>query len=95
MHTETLVKTPSADLLLKKLCRHFAHKVPATINGDRGIIEFPFGRCRLEADVGHLRMAIDLRDAEEAAKAEHVLGDHLQRMASKEALDVQWTRSAG
>lgn len=93
MHTEALVKTQSGELYLKKLCRHFARKVPATLSEGRGILAFPFGRCLLEAQADHLRMAVDLYDAAKAPDAERVLGDHLQRMARNESLELQWTRS--
>ncbi len=93
MQTEALVKTTSSDLYLKKLCRHFAHRIPATMGERRGILEFPFGRCRLEAEAEQLRLVIDLEEGAEAIDAERVLGDHLRRMARHEALQVQWNRS--
>lgn len=93
MNTETRVVTESGSLYLKKLCRHFAHKVPATMAGDRGIVEFPFGRCRLEATADALTMVIMLTDGQQVAKAEQVLAEHLQRMARKEALDIHWVRT--
>lgn len=94
MQTEAVVPTQAGALYLKKLCRHFAHKIPATISHGQGMLEFPFGRCRLEASDDHLRLAITLPNAADSDKAEQVLGEHLQRMASKESLEIQWTRTA-
>lgn len=93
MQTEALVQTQSSELYLKKLCRHFAHKVPATVDGTKGIIDFPFGRCRLHANSDHLALAIDLKAADTLAVAERVVGEHLQRMASKETLAINWVRT--
>ncbi|MYM62348.1 DUF2218 domain-containing protein [Pseudomaricurvus sp. HS19] len=93
MRTHTLVKTQFGELYLRKLCRHFAHKVPATVTGAQGLIEFPFGRCRIYAGADHMSLTVELLDREQAPNAEDVVGSHLQRMASKEELDVQWERA--
>ncbi|WP_317932971.1 DUF2218 domain-containing protein [Halioxenophilus sp. WMMB6] len=93
MQTQANVKTASGELYMKKLCRHFAHKVPATVNGAQGLIEFPFGRCRLDATGEQLHLAIDLTDSELVERAEQVVGSHLLRMAPKEALEVNWQRT--
>lgn len=92
MLLESIVSTQSAVLYTKKLCRHFAHKVPATLNTEGGIIVFPFGRCLLHARPDHLKLTIELSDPDGAEHAEKVLGDHLQRMASREELNIQWQR---
>ncbi|MBD2858068.1 DUF2218 domain-containing protein [Spongiibacter sp. KMU-158] len=94
MHTEAIVKAENSEIYLKKLCKHFAHKVPATLNGTQGIIDFPFGRCLLNAEEGHLKMNIELSDKAQVAQAEEVMAVHLKRMASKEALLVNWNRVA-
>ncbi len=92
MTTKAVVKTSRASLLLKKLCRHFAHKVPTTMNERQGIIDFPFGRCLLAASDESLDLSIELRTAQEAMNAEQVLGGHLLRMAPGEELALTWTR---
>lgn len=93
MQTETRVTTTSGEVYLKKLCRHFAHKVPATLIGDQGIIDFPFGRCRMLATSDHMRLSIEVTNAQEVASAERVVTDHLVRMARGSNLDVQWVRT--
>ncbi len=92
MHTEAQVTTASGQIYLKKLCRHFAHKVPATLTGDQGIIEFPFGRCRIDTTPDHMRFVIDIEDTHEVADAERVVTEHLLRMARGDNLDVRWVR---
>lgn len=92
MRLEAIVPTASAALYTKKLCRHFAHKVPATLNAEGGIIVFGFGRCLLHAGPEQLRLIIELQDPADADQAEQVVGDHLQRMASKEELSIHWER---
>lgn len=94
MQTKAKVTTTSGQAYLRKLCRHFARRVPATLTGDQGIVDFPFGRCRIDATPGHLQVVIDIDDGKEVASAEPVVTDHLLRMARGEDLLVQWQRSA-
>ncbi len=93
MLTEAKVKTGSADLYLKKLCRHFSHKVPASMSEGKGVIEFPFGRCLLGAEPDALNLHIELADAEQVSRAEEILASHLKRMAPRETLRVNWYRA--
>lgn len=92
MLLESIVPTSSAALYTKKLCRHFAHKVPASLNAEGGIIVFPFGRCLLHAGPEQLKLTVELADPDSAETAEKVVGDHLRRMASKEELTIEWVR---
>jgi len=92
MQSQAVVQTPSGEIDLKKLCRHFAHKVPATLSGKQGIIDFPFGRCRIAVGPNLLKLSIDLNDVHEAALAERIVTEHLVRMARREDLAVQWVR---
>ncbi|TGD75984.1 DUF2218 domain-containing protein [Mangrovimicrobium sediminis] len=92
MQTRATVTTANSAILLSKLCRHFAHKVPTNLAGAQGIIDFPFGRCRLAADCDRLDLAIDIRTGYEALQAEQVVGEHLLRMSRDEDLAVDWVR---
>ncbi len=93
MHTEAQVTTTSAQVYLRKLCRHFAHKVPATLTGDQGIIEFPFGRCRIDTRPEQIGFSIDVAQPGQLATAEQVVTDHLLRMARGDDLFLHWVRS--
>jgi len=92
MQSQAVVQTPSGEIYLKKLCRHFAHKVPAMLSGEQGIIDFPFGRCRIAVGPDHIRLSTDLNDAHQAASAEGIVTEHLVCMARREDLTVQWVR---
>lgn len=93
MQTRAQVMTASGQTYLRKLCRHFAHKVPATLNGDQGIIDFPFGRCRIDATPDQLHLFIDIEDVNDLNSAEQVITDHLLRVANGDDLKVQWSRT--
>lgn len=92
MQTGARVTTQSGVEYLKKLCRHFAHKVPTTLSGDQGIIDFPFGRCRIDATPDLIAFVIDIEEEREVSSAERVVTDQLQRVARREELSVQWVR---
>ncbi|MEM1174548.1 MAG: DUF2218 domain-containing protein [Pseudomonadota bacterium] len=93
MITRSVVKTDFGDAYLKRLCRHFAHKIPATINGSRGTLEFPFGLCVIDVDATSMQIEIDVDSADNADRAESVLADHLIRMANRDTPVVNWERA--
>lgn len=93
MKTEAIVKTELGALYLKKLCRHFARKVPATMTESQGRIEFPFGPNRINVDDKQMHLQIEVNDPAEIDRAEQVVTEHLIRMAHKENLSVQWVRT--
>ena len=76
----------------RRLCKHFAHKIPAVADGNRGTIEFPFGACSIDCDKNYMKISVVLNDPGEADRAEKVVGDHLLRMANKDEPVVSWRR---
>jgi uncharacterized protein len=92
MHTETLIRTERGDALLTKLCRHFARKVPVTLAGRQGLIEFEFGRCRIDVDDDSLRLHVELNESGQIDPAECLLTSHLLDIARNKQLLVSWTR---
>lgn len=92
MITEAIVHTRFGELYLKKLCRHFAHKVPATLIANQGRIEFPFGPCRIEVDAKQMHFSIDVLEDHDVVRAEDVVRDHLLRMANRDKPCVEWHR---
>jgi hypothetical protein len=95
MQTDALVKTQAGSLYLRKLCRHFAHRVPVTIADNQGVLEFPFGRCRIVAAPEQLRLSLSITDPDSLETAERLIAVHLQRMAPKELLEINWVREPG
>lgn len=81
--------TENASLYMKKLCRHFGHKVPATFDDERGRIEFPFGECELVARPEGLQLRCSA-EADQAERMKDVMESHLLRFASKETLQLNW-----
>lgn len=93
MITEAIVATPHGLAYTRRLCRHFMHKIPATVEGNQGRIEFQFGLCTIDNDDAHMHIRIDVADADELDRAERVVGNHLIRMANKDQPVVTWQRN--
>lgn len=93
MISSSTVTTDHGKAYLKRLCRHFAHKIPATIDGDRGTLEFPFGVCLIDLKDRQMIIQIDVIDPDNADRAERVVADHLIRMANRDKPTVEWQRS--
>jgi hypothetical protein len=86
------VATQSALRYLGQLCKHFGHKVPASIEGDHGWIAFDFGRCHLAANDTELSLHNSAATPEGLARLEQVIASHLERFAFREELSVTWQR---
>ena len=84
---------PKASQYLQQLCKHFAHKVPATFNQTHGEVALPLGRCVLDAEGEVLTMACTANEPEGEVRLVKVVAVHLERFAWKEgALGLVWTR---
>jgi hypothetical protein len=79
---------------LGQLCKHFGHKVPTTLDGDRGSITFPFGTCTLEAADDVLTMRAEAPDETDLARLEQVIGSHLERFTFRDKPEIAWARQA-
>lgn len=86
------VTTKSAFRYLGQLCKHFGHKVPASLEGDHGWIAFDFGRCHLAATDDELSLHNTATAAEELQRLEQVIASHLARFAFRETLAITWQR---
>ncbi|NIO40703.1 MAG: DUF2218 domain-containing protein [Burkholderiales bacterium] len=88
------MKTLHGAAYLKRLCRHFAHKIPANIEGERGTLEFPFGICVIDVDDEAMHFRIRVDNSVELDRAENVVAGHLIRMANRDRPVVVWTRTS-
>jgi len=88
------VPTKSALRYLGQLCKHFGHKIPASLEGDHGWIAFEFGRCHLAANDEELSLHNMAASPDGLQRLEQVIASHLQRFAFREELVVTWQREA-
>lgn len=82
------IQTQNAQRLMNRLCKHWGHKFPVSLDAQQGQIELPLGVCRLHcADT----LTVELTsDAAQMPTLQQVVTDHLQRMAGKETLGIEW-----
>jgi hypothetical protein len=93
--SEARVPTEVPSRYLQQLCKHFQHKLPAEFDERHGRVEFPAGRCELDAtaEPGTLLMRVVAGDAAALARLEDVVARHLERFAFREKPEVRWTRA--
>jgi hypothetical protein len=96
LSSEARVPTAVPGRYLAQLCKHFRHKLPVAFDERHGRIEFPAGRCELDAgaDAETLLLRVVASDEAALAKLEDVVARHLERFAFREKPEVRWTPAA-
>lgn len=88
MTSSARIQTQAPARLMTRLCKHWGHKFPVSLDEQRGEIELPAGVCRLYC-TEVLTVELD-SDSEQMPFLQQVVTDHLIRMAGKEELAIQW-----
>lgn len=84
------IKTDKAERLMKALCNHFARKITAQYEGDKGYIEFGDGKCEITVTSDTMKLQVEAENADNLARVERVVVDHLLRFTPDEELQVNW-----
>lgn len=84
------VKTDKASGYLQQLCKHFAHKIPASFDAAQGQLTFPYGDCRLTAQPDMLVIEVETPDPAQILQLADVIERHLVRFAFREELVLDW-----
>lgn len=84
------VATENPSRLINRLCKHWGHKFPVQHDEQKGEIELPIGNCRLQVTEGGLQVVVEAEEPEQLQKLKQVVADHLERMATGEALSFTW-----
>jgi hypothetical protein len=82
--SEAFWGTGSAARYMAQLCKHFAHKLPVTLNERDGQIVFGAGTCDLVAAETGLRMRVTAADQASLDQVQSVVIRHLQRFAFRD-----------
>lgn len=80
----------SASATLKKLCRHFSHKIETEFDDESGNIQFPFARAQLKADGQMLSIRVEADDEQGLERGRDVIGNHLIRFATRQEVELSW-----
>ncbi|GAA3955828.1 DUF2218 domain-containing protein [Allohahella marinimesophila] len=84
------VATTSAGLYLKKLCRHFQHKVTVDFGDTTGRIDFKVGTCDLKADSAALKLFCVSSNEEDLEDVKDTMKRHFDRFGEKDELVLGW-----
>ena len=90
VRSETAIATEHASRYLQQLCKHFAHKIPATFDEHAGHVSLKVGECRLKAEGTTLHILLEAPNAEDMEQLKDVVVRHLVRFAFREELAVDW-----
>jgi len=88
------VPTDKAARYMGQLCKHFAHRIPASFDADSGRIEFSIGICELAVAKDALVLHVSAANEEELGEMEDVVARHLVRFGFRDELVVKWQRGA-
>lgn len=82
---------------LAQLCKHFGHKVPATVDPDgaAGRVQFAMGTAQFRADDAALTVQLRAGTAAGLQQMREVVDDHLRRFAFREGFEAMtWAPAA-
>src|SRR5262245_32792792 len=92
VRSEARVATPRSARYLGQLCKHFAHRVPASLSGAQGRVEFPTGICEMEAAGDLLILRAAAADEPSLSQVAEVVARHLERFAFRDRPEITWNR---
>jgi hypothetical protein len=94
MKSTATIPTAHGAKYMVQLCKHFAHRVPATHAGREGRITFEAGTVGLRAAPETLMLWAEGVGPADLDSLEQVVGSHLKRFAFREPeLAVDWSRA--
>lgn len=89
------VPTGTPGRYAKQLVTHLGRKVEFTTDGAISTATIGASTTQIVVGDGVLTLIATGTDDETVARAEHVLGSHLERFGQRSELTVTWTRSKG
>jgi len=94
MRSSSTVVTDAGHRYMAQLCKHFAHRVPATLGERESHIAFEAGQVYLRASPATLMILAEAGAADALTQIEGVVERHLKRFAFREPnLAVEWRRA--
>ncbi len=91
MNQIATIETNKAERLMKALCNHFARKINAHYEGNKGYIEFVgMGKCEITATASSLTLQVDAENEDNLSRLKQVVADHLLRFMPGETIQISW-----
>ncbi|WP_166816014.1 DUF2218 domain-containing protein [Luteimonas yindakuii] len=95
--TTAVIASPDPARLLRTLCNHWRHKFEIHRDHD-GHAHIPFtadGGADFDVDGDGLRIRLQHADADERARLQRVIENHLRRFDRDESLAFDWSPATG
>ncbi len=84
------IETDKAERLMKALCNHFARKITARYEGDKGYIQFGDGKCEITATSSTLIFQAEADNADGLDHVKRAVVKHLQCFTPEEDIQINW-----
>lgn len=85
------VPTGAGAKYVQQLCKHWAHKLPVTLEGETGIVTFEGAVATMRSEAQTIEVSIRGEDREVIERLKDVVAKHLDRFAFREApLTFDW-----
>ncbi len=92
MRSEAEFRSLHARAYFDRLTRHFSHKIPVAVDGDRAQLRFSCGLAEIHVDGRSLLFLVRSESASDRKETCAVLSDHMRRFAWREdKSDLVWT----
>ena len=86
-----VIATVDAGRFIRRLCKHFTHRVPASWDDKKGLIEFAMGRCILQATDDSLSLRCEAANDDDLLEIMQTMKSHFERFAEKDQLCLRWS----
>lgn len=87
--------TDDASRIIRRLCKHWGHKLAVQVDDSGGAIDFPDAQVALRALPDRIQATIVSADPAALNRLPAVVAEHLARMAGPEAaLTMSWNTEA-
>jgi len=85
------IETEKAERLMKALCNHFARKITASYEGNKGFIEFGDGKCEITATPSTLEFQAVANNIDDLDHVKQVVAKHLIRFSPEDDFQFNWS----
>jgi uncharacterized protein len=76
---------------VQQLCKHWSHRFPVEMVGNRSVIKFEGATATLEPDEKGIRVTLSGEDRDQLERMKDVVAQHIDRFAFREApLKYDW-----
>lgn len=90
LNASAYVATATPARYISRLCKHFAHKIPAHFDERQGRIEFASGLALLQAEADGLRLSVQSASSAGLESLKKVVSSHFERFAWQAELSLDW-----